>query len=146
MTLVLNQTFASRTQQLVGLGAAPGGPWPRLTARLGEPVGALTGDGRPGAHLKRTEVPWLGTINVADLPGHPRMERRCLIPVAHRLYSLRFLAGVLGADGLDLVMQDGEAVSLRDFSGIWANWGTPEQAYALLDPRPARPVLHRALS
>lgn len=144
MTLVLNQAFNARTRHHL-LCEAPGAQWPPLTAHLGERVGVLTGDGRVTVGLTRTEVPWVGLIEVTVLQGHPRLERRCLVPVVHGQFKVQFLAGVLGDDGLHLVTQGGAPVTLRDYSGQWANWGTPEEAYRLLKPRRAGVLLHRAL-
>lgn len=145
MTDTLNQAFTSRTQRHVLLCEAPGATWPRLTAKLGEPVGVLTGDGRVSAALTRLEVPWVSQVEVADLMAHPRLERRCLVPVVHRHFSVQFLAGVLGREGLDLVTRGGEPVPLRDVTGLWANWGTPQEAWRLLEPRRTGVVLHRSL-
>ena len=79
------------------------------------------------------------------LAGHPRLERRCLVPVVHGHFRVRFLAGMLGEAGLDLITRAGEPVPLQDVTGVWANWGTPQEALALLDPRRAGVVLHRSL-
>lgn len=145
MTRVLDQTFMSRTQHHLLLSEAPGASWPALTARPGERVGVLTGDGQMRPVLRRTEVPWRGQVEVADLPGHPGMARRCLVPVVSGQFSVRFLAGVISEGALDLVVREGQPVALRDLSGQWSSWGTPEEAVALVVARPSGTVLHRVL-